>query len=409
METLDRTLLTAALLAVLALVTASVPLAAGAAGLLATAALTLLVPKVRDLSGGRKLSGLRTIEGGAVTNRVHAEGTVLAPSLLRAREGLPGIAEPVPPSSPRPASGGFELEHGMDLELPVPGTAELGPLELDVLDPLGLTEESHRLAGGEIVRVWPRGEDLRDTPLRSRFQRIVTGSHAVRKPGDSLEFYRIREYLPGDQMKDVNWKASIREQELLVNEYEHESRGELNLFIDNRRASHVGTLRENVFHGVLRTAATLADVAYSERDIMNAFAFGDAKPDTFKPDPGSSWRDSFMDWLSSLEAKGGHAAEVTFNEVLPRLTPRSMVVFVSSFVGETDPLGEAPVKAMAYDNSVLVVASELPEDLDPEVEEKMSAQRAFWMDHYKQLGFEVVDMDREPSLSTALVHWEGAA
>lgn len=408
METLDRTLLAAFALALGGFLTASLPLAAGGAGLLSIAGLVLLLPRLTNAEGKRTPSGLRTIEGGTLQNHMHATGRLLFPSLVQARDRLPKTAEPIPARPLETATGSFSIDQTMSLTFPVPGSARLGPLVLDVLDPLGLTKETHRLSDADVIRVWPRGEDLRDTPLRSRFEHIVTGTHAVRKPGDSLEFYRIREYLPGDKMKDVNWKASIRENNLLVNEYEHESRGELSLFIDNRLSSHVGTLRENLFHDVMRTAATLADVAWSERDILNAFAFGDAKPEAFQPDPGSSWMDQFMDWISSLEAAKDHDASVTFDAVLPHLTPRSMVVFVSSFVGETDPFGGAPIKAMALNNSVLVVASGLPDIEDPVIDVKVKRQRAHWMQHYKELGFEIVDMDREPSLQLALVHWKGA-
>lgn len=409
METLDRTVLVAGTLALGGFLTSSVPLAAGAASLVLTAAILLFIPRLSNLEGTRSPSGLRTIEGGTLNNTVQTQGLLVVPGLVRLRDEPPAIAEPVDTMPPTPVTGSFSIEHTMPMTLPVPGTAKLGPLTLDVLDPLGLTRETRRLAGVETIRVWPRSEDLRDTPLRSKFQHIVTGTHPVRKPGSSLEFYRIREYMPGDKMKDVNWKASIRERELLVNEYEHESRGELNLFVDNRRASHIGTRRENVFQDVMRVASTLAEVAYSERDLMNAVAFGDATPEKFQPDSGSSWMDEFMDWICSLEAKGDYDASITFDEVLPRLTPRSMVVFISSFVGESDPLGGAPVKAMALDNSVLIVASSLPKANDPLVQEKMEKQRDHWMEHYKELGFEVVDMDREPSLSIALVHWKGAA
>lgn len=74
----------------------------------------------------------------------------------------------------------------------------------------------------------------------------------------SIDFSHVREYLPGDPFKFINWKASARLNKLMVNEYEREGTRTIILVIDRGPNMLVGTSVENALEYAVSLAATLA-------------------------------------------------------------------------------------------------------------------------------------------------------
>ena len=73
--------------------------------------------------------------------------------------------------------------------------------------------------------------------LRQRDRGTVAGAHLVRQRGQSLEFREFRPYLPGDDIRHVDWRASARHhrrEELVVRTFEHEVQTRVVISIDTR-------------------------------------------------------------------------------------------------------------------------------------------------------------------------------
>ena len=74
--------------------------------------------------------------------------------------------------------------------------------------------------------------------LRQRDRGTVAGAHLVRQRGQSLEFREFRPYLPGDDIRHVDWRASARHHrrdELVVRTFEHEVQTRVVISIDTRQ------------------------------------------------------------------------------------------------------------------------------------------------------------------------------
>jgi hypothetical protein len=73
--------------------------------------------------------------------------------------------------------------------------------------------------------------------LRQRDRGTVAGGHLIRQRGQSLEFREFRPYLPGDDIRHVDWRASARRSrrdELVVRTFEHEVQTRVVISIDTR-------------------------------------------------------------------------------------------------------------------------------------------------------------------------------
>jgi hypothetical protein len=73
--------------------------------------------------------------------------------------------------------------------------------------------------------------------LRQRDRGTVAGAHLIRQRGQSLEFREFRPYLPGDDIRHIDWRASARHHrrdELVVRTFEHEVQTRLVISVDAR-------------------------------------------------------------------------------------------------------------------------------------------------------------------------------
>ena len=118
------------------------------------------------------------------------------------------------------------------------GDATFGDLYLRVDGPLGLVRRSFRQRGtAQHVRVYPNLRELQryDLLVRRGLETQAAG-RPIRVAGASTEFERVREYLPDDEFRRVNWKATARRGQPMVNQFEAERSQNLVVLLDAGRA-----------------------------------------------------------------------------------------------------------------------------------------------------------------------------
>lgn len=139
------------------------------------------------------------------------------------------------------------------------GVYEIGPLVAITSDPLGLTSRENLVAEKFELLVHPRLEFVSDRPLTRQFEDPPIRP-PVSKPWPSgLEFYGMREYVRGDDLRRVVWRASARTGKLMVREAEQGITDHVTVILDTDRGSHSkdGDHSESFETGV-RAGASLA-------------------------------------------------------------------------------------------------------------------------------------------------------
>lgn len=104
---------------------------------------------------------------------------------------------------------------------PLRANYQIGPLIVRVRDPLGFYLKEEKFSP-QTLSVMPGPERLRRTSLRPRHVGPWPGNILSKMVGLGTEFYSLRQYVPGDDPKRINWKASARNNSLIVNETEAE-------------------------------------------------------------------------------------------------------------------------------------------------------------------------------------------
>jgi uncharacterized protein (DUF58 family) len=115
------------------------------------------------------------------------------------------------------------------------GLIKVGPLDLTLGDPLGLTEAKVQAAEITNLMVHPQLIELR--PLVAIAGHDPTAEQqpirALASSGD--EFFALRPYQVGDELRRVNWRATARLDELVVRQEEKPKTGRVTVVLDRRR------------------------------------------------------------------------------------------------------------------------------------------------------------------------------
>jgi uncharacterized protein (DUF58 family) len=169
------------------------------------------------------------------------------------------------------------LGAGDEREIPITlrctswGVYALGDVEVRARDPFRLVVWEERLSGRHQLKTYPRPISLRRilAPVETQ---AFTGHEVARVKGDGVEYADIRDFVPGDRVRSINWRASARRQTLVVNERHPERNTDVVLFIDSFVDVH-GDDRSTLEDAV-RAGSALATRYLERRDRVGLVGFG---------------------------------------------------------------------------------------------------------------------------------------
>lgn len=170
--------------------------------------------------------------------------------------------------------------------------------------PLGLVIRQGRIAAAAHVKVYPNLLEVRRYDLllrRSRLQEL--GLRRVRLLGEGTEFERLREYLPDDDYRRINWKATARRHQPITVEYQTERSQSVMILLDIGRLmqSPVGRMAK-LDYGV-NAALLLAYVATGKGDKIGLMTFADEVTHFVGPRQGRGQFYRLLEVLYAIEAQ----------------------------------------------------------------------------------------------------------
>lgn len=140
----------------------------------------------------------------------------------------------------------YEVEYGRR------GAHPVGPLRIRVMDPLGLVVRTFRYDSEKEVLVYPTVRPVTDgAPLAGLVDRAGMP--------DRQAFDRLREYAPGDSLRDINWKTTAKYGDIVVTEYAAEDQGAVTV-VGEATADGAGENADEMASAVASVVSYLLDV-----------------------------------------------------------------------------------------------------------------------------------------------------
>lgn len=137
------------------------------------------------------------------------------------------------------------------------GVYELGPLCARWGDPFGLTERELELAEPFELLVHPTVEELQDRSLTRLWEDPPIRPPKSKPWPSGMEFYGMRAYVPGDDIRKIVWRAYGRTGQLMVRESEQGITDKTVIILDQDRRHHSPGVMSESFEMGVRVAASL--------------------------------------------------------------------------------------------------------------------------------------------------------
>lgn len=214
------------------------------------------------------------------------------------------------------------------------GSYHFGALNVRFTTFLKLLVLQRRFALETDVKVYPNIFATKKYKLLSQRQQLnQMGLRPTRMRGAGLEFESLRNYVPGDEPRRLDWKASARKQSLITRQYDVERSRNLVLLIDaGRTMTSRGDGLSKLDHAV-NAAMLLSYVAVQHDDRIGLMTFADDVSQYLAPGKGTGQLDRVMESLYALQPRLIESDyRRAFLSVAQRLRKRSLVILFTDLI-----------------------------------------------------------------------------
>ena len=246
------------------------------------------------------------------------------------------------------------------------GDLAAGAVTIRTVGPLGLAGRQATLPVPGRLRVLPEFASRRHLPSRLARLRELDGRASVQVRGSGTEFDSLREYVIGDDVRSIDWRATARRADVVVRTWRPERDRRVLIVVDTSRTSAVRVLDAPRLEASIEAALLLATLATHAGDRVELLAYDRRVRARVAGSTGRRVLPAFADALAGLQPAlveadwPGIAAQVR-----GRLTQRALVVLLTALDPAAVELGLLDVAAQLTERHAVVVASVL----DPEEEE----------------------------------------
>lgn len=156
------------------------------------------------------------------------------------------------------------------------GAHRFGDIRIFASGIIGLVQRRITIPAEEEMAVFPSVLQMRQYELKV-FSKLTLseGIKRVRRLGQSTEFEQIKNYVSGDDYRNINWKASARRSELMVNQYEDEKAQQVYCLIDKSRSMRMAFEGMTLLDYAINASLVISNIAMRKSDRAGLMTFSD--------------------------------------------------------------------------------------------------------------------------------------
>ncbi|HAA24180.1 MAG TPA: DUF58 domain-containing protein [Cytophagales bacterium] len=254
------------------------------------------------------------------------------------------------------------------------GEFVFGKVHVYVNTVMGLVTRRYTFDQGKDVAVYPSYMQMRKYELLAIHNQLTdSGIKKIRRVGHNREFEQIKEYVVGDDIRTINWKATARRNQLMVNSYQDEKAQQVYAVIDKGRAMQMPFEGMTLLDYAINASLVISNIAILKSDRAGLVTF-QHKDGTLIP---ASRRNAQMQLLMEALYKQKTAFKEAdyarlYTRLQYKLTQRSLLLLFTNFESHASLERQLPYLRKLAKRHVLVVIffenTELRQLLDKQAE-----------------------------------------
>jgi uncharacterized protein (DUF58 family) len=213
------------------------------------------------------------------------------------------------------------------------GEYYFGKLNIYVSSPLRLVARRFIFGEGQMVPAYPSYLQLRKYDMMAFSNRLFDyGLKKIRRIGHTMEFEQIKEYVSGDDIRTINWKATAKKNQLMVNQFQDERSQSVYMVIDKGRAMKMPFNGLSLLDYAINATLVLSNIILKKQDKAGMFAFSRKVENRVAADRRSSQMQKVLETLYNIktdffESDFGRL----YADIKKNVTQRSLILLYTNF------------------------------------------------------------------------------
>lgn len=229
-------------------------------------------------------------------------------------------------------SGGEKMFH-YQLRPTERGVYSFGSLNIFAVSPIGFLARKHTFGQSQEVPVYPSFLQLQKYDLLAFTNHLHEyGLKKIRRIGHTMEFEQIKDYVLGDDIRNINWKATAKRGQLMVNQYQDEKSQPVYSVIDKGRVMKMPFNGLSLLDYAINATLVISNIALKKQDKAGMFSFSDKIENRVVAERRSSQMNLILETLYNLET---NFIESDFSrlyvDVKRNLNQRSLLLLYTNF------------------------------------------------------------------------------
>ncbi len=189
----------------------------------------------------------------------------------------------------------------------------------------------------------------------------LAGAHRSPFHGFAIEFAGHRDYVPGDDVRHLDWKVYYRHKKYLIKQYEMDTNLVCHLMLDVSASMRYGEGDTQKLLYAARMAVTLANLIVEQSDRVSLTAFDEKVVSSLAPSNSLSQLINMTEMLDKIEPVKKTQIGPSLMDLAARAGRRAIVVILSDFFVDLDDLNDA-MQRLRYDDHEVVLMQVLHHD-----------------------------------------------
>lgn len=226
-----------------------------------------------------------------------------------------------------------------------------------VRSPLFLSQRKLRFPTEDAMQVYPSVLQMKQMELKVfNPQTQSLGIKKVRRLGNTSEFEQIKNYVQGDDIRAINWKATSRKHELMVNQYQDEKSQPIYCVIDKSRPMQMAFNGMNMLDYAINSSLVLSNIALRKGDRAGLLTFSDKIGTMIPADKSGGQLGRILESLYNQRTHFKEASfELLYQAVRQQIKTRSLLFLFTNFESEFAMKRALPMLQRLNKRHVLIV------------------------------------------------------
>ncbi|MDP2175081.1 MAG: DUF58 domain-containing protein [Bacteroidota bacterium] len=215
----------------------------------------------------------------------------------------------------------------------VRGEYHFGAINIMVMSYLQLVKRRIRINANQMVPVYPSIIQMKKLELYT-FSQIskAYGIKKMRRIGLSYEFEQIKNYVRGDDIRQINWKSSARNQQLMVNQFEDEKSQPIYNIIDKSRVMLMPFNGLSLMDYAINASLVISNVALKKQDKIGLITYSDMIGSAIRADRKHGQLNAILQTLYNQNERDFEANyEHLYYGITRIIKTRSLIFLYSNF------------------------------------------------------------------------------